>query len=150
PDARAKRRFEREAKAAAKLHHTNIVPVFGVGEQDGLPYYVMQFIHGLGLDDVLQELKRLQPANARPGAPTAAELPAARQELSAVQVARSLLTGDFLGPKDTNGADAAAVSPDAAPREDPGADSPRPPALSDSFAPSSSSVALPGPSRDGS
>src|SRR5437870_1969122 len=30
-DARAKRRFEREAKAAAKLHHTNIVPVFGVG-----------------------------------------------------------------------------------------------------------------------
>jgi serine/threonine protein kinase len=37
-DARAKRRFEREAKSAAKLHHTNIVPVFGVGEQDGLPY----------------------------------------------------------------------------------------------------------------
>src|SRR5262245_53051731 len=32
PDNRQKRRFEREAKAAAKLHHTNIVPVFGVGE----------------------------------------------------------------------------------------------------------------------
>ena len=60
-DARAKRRFEREAKAAAKLHHTNIVPVFGVGEQDGLPYYVMQFIQGLGLDEVLEELKNLQP-----------------------------------------------------------------------------------------
>src|SRR5437588_6166427 len=45
-DAKQKRRFEREAKAAAKLHHTNIVPVFGVGEQDGLPYYVMQFIQG--------------------------------------------------------------------------------------------------------
>ncbi|HEX6513748.1 MAG TPA: protein kinase, partial [Chloroflexota bacterium] len=41
-DATQKRRFEREAKAAAKLHHTNIVPVFGVGEHDGLPYYVMQ------------------------------------------------------------------------------------------------------------
>src|ERR1051326_7070237 len=40
-DARHKRRFEREARAAAKLHHTNIVPVFGVGEVDGVPYYVM-------------------------------------------------------------------------------------------------------------
>src|SRR5438045_5420444 len=59
-DARTKQRFEREAKAAAKLHHTNIVPVFGVGEHDGLPYYVMQFIPGLGLDQVLEEVQRLQ------------------------------------------------------------------------------------------
>ena len=58
-DARTRSRFEREAKAAAKLHHTNIVPVFGVGEHDGLRYYVMQFIQGLGLDEVLEELKRL-------------------------------------------------------------------------------------------
>src|SRR5262249_22622780 len=55
-DARTKRRFEREAKAAAKLHHTNIVPVFGVGEHEGLPYYVMQFIHGTSLDVVIKEL----------------------------------------------------------------------------------------------
>lgn len=59
-DASQKRRFVREAKAAAKLHHTNIVPVFGVGEEDGLQYYVMQFIQGLGLDEVLEEIKRLQ------------------------------------------------------------------------------------------
>ena len=67
-DAKAKRRFEREAKSAAKLHHTNIVPVFGVGEQDGMPYYVMQFIQGLGLDDVLDELKKLQFGNVQTGA----------------------------------------------------------------------------------
>src|SRR5262245_59200322 len=49
-DARQLGRFQREARSAARLHHTNIVPVFGVGEQDGLHYYVMQFIQGLGLD----------------------------------------------------------------------------------------------------
>jgi hypothetical protein len=59
-DGRQRQRFEREARAAARLHHTNIVPVFGVGEQDGQPYYVMHFIQGLGLDAVLTELKRLR------------------------------------------------------------------------------------------
>ena len=59
-DPRHLRRFHREAKAAARLHHTNIVPVFGVGECDGLHYYVMQFIQGQGLDEVLAELKRLR------------------------------------------------------------------------------------------
>ena len=48
-EAKQRRRFEREAKAAAQLHHSNIVPVFGVGEHDGLPYYAMQFIQGLGV-----------------------------------------------------------------------------------------------------
>ncbi len=68
-DAKTKRRFEREAKAAAKLHHTNIVPVFGVGEHEGRPYYVMQFIQGLGLDTVLDELKSMRHG----AAPTAAD-----------------------------------------------------------------------------
>src|SRR5438874_13490333 len=40
-DVRQLGRFQREARSAAKLHHTNIVPVFGVGEHDGLHYYVM-------------------------------------------------------------------------------------------------------------
>jgi regulator of cell morphogenesis and NO signaling len=51
-DARHLGRFQREARSAARLHHTNNVPVFGVGEQDGLHYYVMQFIQGLGLGRV--------------------------------------------------------------------------------------------------
>src|SRR5262245_57562616 len=47
-------RFHRESHAAAKLHHTNIVPVFAVGEHDGLCYYVMQLIDGKGLDRVFR------------------------------------------------------------------------------------------------
>lgn len=61
-DPRHLQRFHREARAAARLHHTNIVPVFGVGECDGLHYYVMQFIPGLGLDKVLDDLKHLREA----------------------------------------------------------------------------------------
>ncbi|HEY7326798.1 MAG TPA: protein kinase, partial [Gemmataceae bacterium] len=92
-DDSQRRRFEREAKAAAKLHHTNIVPVFGVGEHDGMPYYVMQFIQGLGLDDVLEELKRMQGSG--PATVTGGELRVSRKDVSVADVARSLLTGDF-------------------------------------------------------
>ena len=52
-------RFYREAKTAAKLHHSNIVPVFGVGEEKGQHYIVMQLIRGVGIDEVLTEIKRV-------------------------------------------------------------------------------------------
>src|SRR5262249_24373334 len=52
-------RFLRESHAAARLHHTNIVPVFGGGEQDGLCYYAMQLIPGRSLQQVLEtEIER--------------------------------------------------------------------------------------------
>lgn len=57
-DERHLQRFQREAKTAANLHHTNIVPVFGVGECDGFHYYVMQLIPGVGLDQVLGQLRQ--------------------------------------------------------------------------------------------
>ena len=53
------RRFRREAKSAGGLHHTNIVPVFGVGRHKRVHYIVMQFIEGVGLDAVLAELNLL-------------------------------------------------------------------------------------------
>ncbi len=53
-------RFRREAKAAARLHHTNIVPVFEVGTTGEVAYYAMQFIQGQGLDQVIEELARLR------------------------------------------------------------------------------------------
>jgi WD40 repeat protein/serine/threonine protein kinase/tetratricopeptide (TPR) repeat protein len=92
--AKQRDRFEREARAAAGLHHTNIVPVFGVGEHDGTPYYVMQFIPGLGLDAVLDELKRMQAAQGGSArAATGAAPQAWRRDVAATDVARSLTTG---------------------------------------------------------
>ncbi|MEQ8788056.1 MAG: serine/threonine-protein kinase [Pirellulaceae bacterium] len=52
------KRFARESQAAAALHHNNIVPVYGVGHQDGIHYYVMQLIEGEGLDRVITEIAR--------------------------------------------------------------------------------------------
>jgi WD40 repeat protein/serine/threonine protein kinase len=96
---KTKKRFEREAKAAAKLHHTNIVPVFGVGEHQGLPYYAMQFIHGMGLDVVIEELGRLQrqtPSAGALAAPRAAGPGVApHSERPARDIACSLMTGVF-------------------------------------------------------
>src|SRR5262249_1404498 len=63
-------RFRNEARAAAKLHHTNIVPVFDVSETDGTLHYAMQFIDGQGLDTVLAEIRRMRGGNA-PGKPAA-------------------------------------------------------------------------------
>ncbi|MCA9128232.1 MAG: serine/threonine protein kinase [Planctomycetales bacterium] len=56
-DSKQLRRFQREALTVGRLHHTNIVPVFGTGVQDGLHYYVMQLLDGISLDNVIDELK---------------------------------------------------------------------------------------------
>ncbi|MDP6359156.1 MAG: protein kinase, partial [Planctomycetota bacterium] len=55
-------RFHREAQSAGRLHHTNIVPVFGVGEHDGMHYYVMQCIQGQGLDSILNSFHVVEGA----------------------------------------------------------------------------------------
>lgn len=56
--SRAVNRFKREAEAAAKLHHTNIVPVYAIGEQDGTHFYAMELIDGPSLDCVLHQAEQ--------------------------------------------------------------------------------------------
>ncbi len=93
-NTRFSQRFEREARAAARLHHTNIVPVFGVGEHAGMQFYVMQFIQGLGLDEVLRELQRSRAAGAAPdGGEPQGEFRRSQQPVSPTECARSLMAG---------------------------------------------------------
>jgi WD40 repeat protein len=176
-DERQRKRFEREAKAAARLHHTNIVPVFGVGEENGLHYYVMQFIAGLGLDEVLDELKRLRPTSGGSPSPSPPEgvLQVSPRQVSAGAVAQSLLSGEFRRPDRMGERELAqcadpvgARSPDRAPtwvappgdRPPPGSGDRAPPAqgaesatapgrLSDTYGLSASADALSKPSGAG-
>ena len=66
-DAKQLQRFKNEARAAAHLHHTNIVPVFGIGCERGVHYYAMQFIEGQTLAALIQELRDGQRETGRQG-----------------------------------------------------------------------------------
>lgn len=54
-------RFQREAQIAARLHHSNIVPVYGSGESDGYHWYAMQHLSGQSLDRWRQTQSGLMP-----------------------------------------------------------------------------------------
>ncbi len=148
---KTRKRFEREARAAAKLHHTNIVPVFGVGEHDGLPYYAMQFIQGTGLDVVIEELAHLQRqrrAGSNP-APGAEPSPTPRSLGPARDIARSLMSGAY---HSATGEDPFAESPPQPPADATIDAGPRPSTASDGRVrlDSSSASSLIGGGPDGS
>ena len=102
-DSKRLQRFQREAQTAARLHHSNIVPVFGVGEQDGLHYYVMQLIRGVGLDCILAVLKRNAGVGSTSGSNVSDEatVPAASRVASAMMSGAFPLTPTKPGGEDT-------------------------------------------------
>jgi len=59
PDDESRGRFEIEAKAAARLQHPNIVTVFELGEDRGLPYIAMELLGGEDLEMLLRSGERL-------------------------------------------------------------------------------------------
>jgi WD40 repeat protein/serine/threonine protein kinase len=140
-DPRHLQRFKREAKAAARLHHSNIVPVYGVGEEDGLHYYVMQFIQGLSLEEVLAELRRLRRRSERSGNNGQSKDPQtkATREVSAAAVAQLLLSRRFSAGPASGGRQPPAEARGG--RFDQGADAPRLPG-------SDISIHMPGQSAD--
>jgi serine/threonine protein kinase len=61
-------RFKNEARAAAQLHHTHIVPIYSVGCERGVPFYAMQFIEGQSLAEVIRNLRGLAGLDESDGA----------------------------------------------------------------------------------
>ena len=79
--ATARRRFTREAQAAAAVCHEHVVAVHGVHEADGLPYLVMQYVAGESLQDRLDRTGPLEVVEVvRIGMQTAAGLAAAHAQ----------------------------------------------------------------------
>jgi serine/threonine protein kinase/Flp pilus assembly protein TadD len=57
-------RFRREATSAARLHHTNIIPIYDFGESPHAYFYAMELITGLPLNDVIARLSTRDVINA--------------------------------------------------------------------------------------
>jgi serine/threonine protein kinase/WD40 repeat protein len=97
-DKSALMRFQREARAAARMHHTNIVPVFEVGQDNEHVFYAMQLIQGQGLDLVISDLQQLRSeytsGNEKAAVSAMAEKPAHDHSLAA-----SLAGGRFGQPR---------------------------------------------------
>jgi serine/threonine-protein kinase len=60
-DEKFRERFKREMRIAASLHHPNIVAIHYAGEDDGLLFFVMDFIQGHDLREVLEKTGAIEP-----------------------------------------------------------------------------------------
>ncbi len=71
-DAELLKRFRQEARMAARLHHSNIVSLFGVGEHQGYHFLVMELVDGVSLDEVIYVLAGGADHPADPHSPAGA------------------------------------------------------------------------------
>jgi len=85
------KRFQREAQAAGRLHHTNIVPIHAMGQHAGYWYYAMELIEGLSLSRVIDQ--------QRVGSGHATEESLARRAGSAAPSTGGLDTGTGTGTR---------------------------------------------------
>lgn len=66
-------RFHREARAAAKLHHPNIVTIYADGIEQGICYFAMEMIEGQPLDQVIEDLRSAKASASVSVAPPSAD-----------------------------------------------------------------------------
>ncbi len=63
-DAEFVRRFTDEAHAVLQMHHTNIVDIFGLGQDGDTHYIVMEFVNGVTLKELIRQRGPLKPRRA--------------------------------------------------------------------------------------
>ncbi len=63
-DAAFRARFERESSIAAQIEHPNVIPVYAIGEADGVLYIAMRFVEGTDLRSLLDEHGAIEPSRA--------------------------------------------------------------------------------------
>jgi hypothetical protein len=80
--AKAVQRFRRQAEAAAKLHNTNMVPIYATGEEHGVHFCAMELIDGPSLDQVIRLLhqgnalaEQSQDLDSTVDSPSSSEVP---------------------------------------------------------------------------
>jgi hypothetical protein len=57
-------RFTAESRIAARVEHPNVVPIYAVGDADGVPFLAMRLIDGPNLGETIASLHHLEPADA--------------------------------------------------------------------------------------
>ena len=60
-DTEAVARFRREAEAAGRLSHPGIVPIYAVGEEEGVHYFAMELVEGPSIHALLLSLQDRMP-----------------------------------------------------------------------------------------
>ena len=84
-DAKQISRFKNEAQAAAQVQHPNIVPVFAIGEEKGVHYYVMQLVEGQSLTNLLEGLRSGAGNSDDKTSPNASNITLATRLVSSLQ-----------------------------------------------------------------
>lgn len=91
-DPKQLHRFSREAHIAAKLHHSHLVSLHGVGEHDGYHFLVMELIDGASLDKILPLVRRkLHPQNHQKPGSEDPEAEDQKIDLAAERIAEKLV-----------------------------------------------------------
>ncbi|MEZ5964506.1 MAG: serine/threonine-protein kinase [Planctomycetota bacterium] len=95
---RSRERFRREIEAIAAMRSAGIVQVYVVGDEEGVPYYAMELVDGINLQDLVLDLRRTPPERLT-GADLRAALArmlAGRQASSTANEVEDLFAGTYV------------------------------------------------------